>query len=125
MKKIILFICLVLFLLGIALNFQYAVNDYDIKTNSLHPLILAQDSTGTGSGTGSGSTPSNGKCAIEIKCKLKETETTVGWPPKIVITTSQGKEKKCFQHGTNNPNGGTVDCPPNSSCYSTDETVCS
>jgi len=52
MKKIILFLCAALFLLGIAMNLQYAVNDYDFKTNSIHSVILAQDGTGTGTGTG-------------------------------------------------------------------------
>ena len=51
MKKIILFLCTALFLLGIAMNLQYAVNDYDFKTNSIHSVILANE-TGTGTGTG-------------------------------------------------------------------------
>jgi len=54
MKQILIFICAVLFLLGIAMNLQYAVNDYDFKTNSIHSVILAQD-TGTGTGTGGSS----------------------------------------------------------------------
>ena len=46
MKKTLLLILAILFLAGLAMNIQYAVNDYGIKTN-LHNFVLA-----TGSGTG-------------------------------------------------------------------------
>ena len=39
------------------MNLQYAVNNYDIKTNSIHSVILANE-TGTGTGGGTGDTNS-------------------------------------------------------------------
>jgi len=72
MKKILLLICTVLFLLGIALNIQYAANDYDIKKNTIHTFILADDGTGTGTGTGQGGTGSSNATQCLILQKLEE-----------------------------------------------------
>ena len=47
MKKTLLLILSILFLAGLVMNIQYAVNDYGIKTNNLHNFILADGTDGT------------------------------------------------------------------------------
>ena len=45
MKKIIMIVFGAIFLTGIAMNLQYAFNDYGIKTNNLHTSVFATGTT--------------------------------------------------------------------------------
>lgn len=53
-KKLVLSVGMGVFMLGIGLNVQYALDDYGLVKNSLHTEVLAQ-SNGSGSGSESGS----------------------------------------------------------------------
>ena len=39
MKRLILKICVVLFVVAVALNIQYAIDNYSIIKNSLHAIV--------------------------------------------------------------------------------------
>ena len=82
MKKIILFLCAVLFLLGIAMNLQYAVNNYDFKTNSIHSVILAAETTGTGT---SDDAFKSMYCGLvnKSRCDFSTTDDYVEWKAYI------------------------------------------
>ncbi len=60
-KKMLVLLGMSLFMLGIGLNVQYALDDYGVVKNSLHMEVLAQsNSSGDGSGSGSGSGTGSG-----------------------------------------------------------------
>ena len=65
MKKTLFLIISILFLAGLAMNIQYAVNDYGIKTHNLHNFVLA-DGTGSGTGGSGGSGSGTGGTLPEV-----------------------------------------------------------
>jgi len=75
MEKILSLICTALFLLGIAMNIQYAANNYDIKKNTIHTVILAQDGTSTGDGT---TNTWEGKKLADVSCTCPEPSNASG-----------------------------------------------
>lgn len=54
-KKLFLLLGMGLFMLGIGLNIQYALDEYGLVKNSLHTEVLAQTNSSGGDGSGSGS----------------------------------------------------------------------
>ena len=72
MKKTLFLLLAILFLTGLAMNIQYAVNDYGIKTNNLPNFVLANE---TGS-TGTGGTARKYDCYKIIE---NDPDSTVSW----------------------------------------------
>ena len=111
-KKILLLLGVGAIVLAYVFNLSYAINDYGAVNSNLSIHVLAQDSSGSGSS--STSNPPNGKCTLESNCTY-EIGISVGCcPPKIEWKKVKGVKVDCT----------TSNCPPNSSCYSTDIKAC-
>jgi len=111
MKKIIPFICAALFTTAMAINIQYAIDDYGILKGSLHTEVLAQNTgTGTGSGSGSGSgnpvlwVRVNDDCVYKFKGKANATITVTILGAKINIKLDANGE------ATYESSGSQTDC---------------
>ena len=79
MKKLLFGLGIVATMFIVATNLQYALDDYGLRTNSLHSEILAQSTTGTATGTATTWWESKTHKCVPEKCTFSFKPFGIGW----------------------------------------------